>query len=59
MPLSYVKKRVDRMKTGEEIEILIDDAIAKSAIPNWNRMHGQVIKVEELDCNLRITIRKR
>lgn len=59
LPLFYAKKKIDELKKGEELEVLIDDATAKSAIPQWSKQHGhEIVKVEELGSELRVTIRK-
>jgi len=60
LPLFYTRKKIDRLKTGEELEVLLNDATAKTTIPEWSRQHGhEVIKVEESGSELRVIIRKR
>ena len=60
LPLFYTKKKIDGLKTGEELEVLIDDATAKNTIPEWSREHGhEVVRVEESGGELRVIIRKR
>jgi TusA-related sulfurtransferase len=59
LPLFYTKKKIEELKTGEELEILTDDATAKNTIPKWSKEHGhEIIKVEELGSELRMIIRK-
>ncbi len=59
LPLFYTKKKIDGLKTEEELEVLIDDAAAKNTIPRWSREHGhEIVKIEELGSNLRVIIRK-
>ncbi len=60
LPLFYTKKEIDELKTGEELEVLTDDAIAKDTIPRWSREHGHdIVKVEESESGLRVIIRKK
>jgi TusA-related sulfurtransferase len=59
LPLFYTKKRMEELKTGEELEVLTDDATAKNTIPRWSREHGyEVVKVEESGSELRVIIKK-
>lgn len=59
LPLFYAKKKIDELKTGEELEILTDDVTAKDTIPRWSREHGhEIVKVEESERDLRVIIRK-
>ncbi len=59
LPLFYTKKEIEKMKSGEELEVLTDDAIAKNSIPQWSREHGhEIIKVEESGSELKVIIRK-
>ncbi len=59
LPLFYTKKKMDYLKSGDELEVVIDDATAKSTIPQWSREHGhEIIKLEELGNDLRVVIRK-
>ena len=59
LPLFYTKKKIDGLRTGEELEVLIDDDTAKNTIPEWSREHGhEVIKIEESGGELRVVIRK-
>jgi len=59
LPLFYTKKKIDELKTGEELEVLTDDAIAKNTIPQWSREHGhEVVKIEESGSDFKVVIRK-
>ncbi len=59
LPLFYAKKKMEELKTGEELEILTDDVTAKNTIPKWSKQHGhEIVKVEEVGSELRVTIRK-
>ncbi|MDD5474068.1 MAG: sulfurtransferase TusA family protein [Candidatus Methanoperedens sp.] len=59
LPLFYTKKKIDELKTGEELEVLTDDIIAKNTIPRWSREHGhEIIKVEESGGDFTVIIRK-
>ncbi|MDP3104806.1 MAG: sulfurtransferase TusA family protein [Candidatus Methanoperedens sp.] len=59
LPLFYTKKEIEKLKSGDELEVLTDDAIAKNTIPKWSREHGhEVVRVEESGNELRVVIRK-
>ncbi|HEY9207415.1 MAG TPA: sulfurtransferase TusA family protein [Candidatus Methanoperedens sp.] len=59
LPLFYTKKKIDGLKSGEELEVLIDDATAKNTIPHWSREHGhEIVKIEESEDSLKVIIRK-
>jgi tRNA 2-thiouridine synthesizing protein A len=59
LPLFYTKKEIDRLKSGDELEVLTDDDIAKNAIPEWTRDHGhEVVAIEEMGSEYRVIIRK-
>ncbi len=59
LPLFYTKKKIDELKTGEELEVLIDDAIAKKTIPQWSKEHGhEVVKIKESGNAVKVVIRK-
>jgi len=59
LPLFYTKKEMEKLKSGDELEVLTDDAVAKNTIPKWSREHGhEVVKVEESGNELRVLIRK-
>ena len=60
LPLFYAKKKMSEMKSGEELEIIADDATAKETIPKWSHIHDQeVVKIEDEDNFFRIIVRKR
>ena len=59
LPLFYTKKEIEKLKSGDELEVLTDDAVAKNTIPKWSREHGhEVVKVEESGNEFRVVIRK-
>ena len=59
LPLFYTKKEIEKLKSGDELEVLTDDFIAKNTIPKWSRGHGhEVVRVEESGNELRVVIRK-
>jgi TusA-related sulfurtransferase len=59
LPLFYTKKEIEKLKSGDELEVLTDDAVAKNTIPKWSKEHGhEVVKVEESGSDLRVVIRK-
>ncbi len=59
LPLFYTKKEIGKLKSGEELEVLTDDAIAKNTIPQWSREHGyEIVKVEESGSDFRVVIKK-
>lgn len=59
LPLFYAKKEIEKLKSGEELEVLTDDALAKNTIPKWSREHGhEIIKVEESGSDFTVIIRK-
>jgi tRNA 2-thiouridine synthesizing protein A len=59
LPLFYTKKKIDGLKTGEELEVLIDDATARNAIPQWTREQGhEVVRIEESGSDFKVIIKK-
>lgn len=59
LPLFYTKKKIDELKTGEELEVLTDDITAKNTIPQWSREHGhEIVRVEESGGDFKVIIRK-
>ena len=59
LPLFYTKKEIERLKSGDELEVLTDDDIAKNTIPEWSREHGhEVVSIEESGSELRVIIKK-
>ena len=60
LPLFYTRKEIEKLKPGEELEVLTDDAAAKNTIPQWSREHGhEIVRVEESESGLRLVIKKR
>ena len=59
LPLFYTKKEIEKLKSGDELEVLTDDVIAKNTIPKWSREHGhEVVRIEESGNELRVVIKK-
>ncbi|CAG0962361.1 MAG: sulfurtransferase TusA family protein [Candidatus Methanoperedens sp.] len=59
LPLFYTKKQIDGLKTGEELEVLTDDATARNAIPEWSREQGhEIVKIEESGSDFMVIIKK-
>ncbi|MDD5617183.1 MAG: sulfurtransferase TusA family protein [Candidatus Methanoperedens sp.] len=59
LPLFYTKKEIEKLKSGDELEVLTDDAVAKSTIPQWTKEHGhEIIKIEESGSGFKVTIKK-
>ncbi len=59
LPLFYTKKEIEKLKSGDELEVLTDDDMAKSTIPQWIREHGHdVVKVEGSGNDIRFVVRK-
>ncbi len=59
LPLFYTKKEIERLKSGDELEVLTDDDIAKDTIPKWSREPGHdVVSIEESGSELRVIIKK-
>ncbi|MCE8426087.1 MAG: sulfurtransferase TusA family protein [Candidatus Methanoperedens sp.] len=59
LPLFYTKKEIEKLKSGDELEVLTDDAIAKDTIPQWSREHGHdVVKIEASGGDIKVVIRK-
>ncbi|NJD75484.1 MAG: sulfurtransferase TusA family protein [Candidatus Methanoperedens sp.] len=59
LPLFYTKKEIEKLKSGEELEVLTDDAVAKSTIPQWIREHGhEVVNIKESGSEVKFVIRK-
>ncbi|MCL7413125.1 MAG: sulfurtransferase TusA family protein [ANME-2 cluster archaeon] len=59
LPLFYTKKVIDSLKSGDEIEVLTDDEVAKNAIPKWSKEHGhKIVNLEELNGDCKMIIRK-
>ncbi len=48
LPLFYTKKKIEKMKKGDMLEVIIDDLTAKETIPKWCSMHGhEVVSMED------------
>lgn len=59
LPLFYTKKKMDELKTGDELEVLTDDPIAKNTIPGWSKDHGHdIVRIEECGGEIKVIIRK-
>ena len=59
LPLFYTKKQIDGLKTGEELEVITDDATARNASPQWTREHGhEVVRMEESGIDFKVIIKK-
>lgn len=59
LPLFHTKRKIESMKTGEEIEIIADDSTAKETIPKWSKQHGHhIVSIEEKEDYFRIVVRK-
>ena len=59
LPLFYTKKEIEKLKSGEELEVLTDDQVAKSTIPQWIKEHGhEVVNIKESGIEIRFVIRK-
>ena len=59
LPLFYTKKEIEKLNSGEELEVLTDDDVAKSTIPQWIREHGhEVVNIKESGSEIRVVIRK-
>ena len=59
LPLFYTKKEIEKLKSGDELEVLTDDAVAKNTIPQWTKEHGhEIVKIEESGSDFKVTIKK-
>ena len=60
LPLFYTKRKIEEMKAGEELEVIVDDPTAKETIPRWSREHGhEVLTIEEQGNCFKVVVRKR
>lgn len=60
LPLFFTKKEIEKLKSGDELEVLTDDTVAKNTIPEWSREHGhEVVRIEESGNELKVVIRKQ
>lgn len=59
IPLFHTKRKIESMKPGEEVEIIIDDPTAKETIPRWINEHGHyTVSIEDQGDHFRIVVRK-
>lgn len=59
LPLFHVKKKIETMKPGEDLEVIADDSTAKETIPKWSKEHGhEIMKIEDIEDHFRIVVRK-
>ena len=60
LPLFYTKRKIEEMKAGEELKVIVDDPTAKETIPRWSREHGhEVLTIEEQGNCFKVVVRKR
>ena len=60
LPLFYTKRKIEEMKAGEELKVIVDDPTAKETIPRWSREHGhEVLNLEEQGNCFIVVVRKR
>lgn len=61
LPLFYTKQKIEKMKIGDEIEIMADDPTVKETIPKWGILHGhEILSIEDIEDNqFRIVVRKK
>ncbi len=59
IPLFHTKRKICSMRSGEEVEVIVDDPTAKETIPKWSKQHGHDIVSIECDKEyFRIVVRK-
>ena len=59
LPLFHTKRKIESMKQGEEVEIIVDDPTAKDTIPRWSKKHGHdIVSIEDNEDHFRIVVRK-
>lgn len=59
LPLFHTKRKIESMKSGEDVEVIVDDPTAKDTIPKWSKQHGHdIVSIEDNGDYLRIVIRK-
>ncbi len=57
--LFYTKKKLETIPTGEKLEVLSDDPIAKETITGWCKTHHhEILKIEQSGNKIKITILK-
>ena len=50
IPLFHTKRKIESMKSGEEVEVVIDDPTAKETIPRWSNEYGHdILSIEDND----------
>ena len=58
-PLFHTKRKLESMKPGEDVEIIIDDPTAKETIPRWSKEHGhEIVSIYDVENHFRIVVRK-
>lgn len=59
IPLFHTKRKICSMRSGEEVEVIVDDSTAKETIPKWSKQHGHdIVSIEDDKEHYRIVIRK-
>lgn len=59
IPLFHTKRKIESMKSGEEVEVIVDDPTAKETIPRWSNEHGHnIVSIKDDEDYFRIVIRK-
>jgi len=49
VPLIKTKKKIEEMATGDVLYIAIDHSCAMKNIPEWARMQGHNVEIEEVE----------
>lgn len=59
IPLFHTKRKICSMRSGEEVEVIVDDLTAKETIPRWSKEHGHdIVSIEDSKDHITIVIRK-
>lgn len=59
IPLFHTKRKICSMRSGEDVEVIVDDPTAKETIPKWSKQHGHyVVSIVDNEDHIRIVIRK-
>ena len=59
IPLFHTKRKICSMRSGEEVEVIVDDPTAKETIPKWSKQHGHdIVSIEDNEDHFRIVVRK-
>jgi TusA-related sulfurtransferase len=59
LPLFHTKRKIESMKPGEDVEVIVDDPTAKETIPKWSKKHGHdIVSIEDDKDHFRIVVRK-